>query len=124
MLDIAIILLTIGVVLITLSFFINDRNRVEKDVEDLSINLYEETNKLNRRLKIIEEELMIDTQPIISKNVAVTNQPAPKKQVHEIIVNQILALHKQGYNFKEISKRSSMPEELVIEVLETRGVKR
>ncbi|MFC4411120.1 hypothetical protein ACFOZY_11890 [Chungangia koreensis] len=122
MLDIAIILLTIGVILIALSFFIKDRNRVEKDVEELSINLYEETNKLNRRLKIVEEELMIDTQTIVSKSI-IPNKPAAKKPVHEIIVNQILALHKQGYRINEISKRSSMPEELVIEVLETRGVK-
>lgn len=123
MLDITIILLTIGIVLIVCSFFIKDRNRVEKDVEELSINLFEETNKLNRRLKIVEEELMIDTQPVIAKSNP-SREPAPKPQVHEIIVNQILALHQQGYRVNEISKRSSMPEELVIEVIETRGVKR
>jgi len=124
MLDIAIILLTIGVVLIACSFFIKDRNRVEKDVEELSINLFEETNKLNRRLKIVEEELMIDTQPVVAKTAPPGRDTVPKQQVHEIIVNQILALHKQGYRVNEISKRSSLPEDLVVEVIETRGVKR
>ena len=123
MLDLAIILLTVGVALIALSFFIKDRKRVEQDVEELSMNLYEETNKLNRRLKIVEEELMIDTQPMISNKTTFAKQPAPKKQVHEIIVNQILALQRQGYHVNEISKRSSLPEELVIDVLESRGVK-
>lgn len=123
MLDMAIILLATGVVLIAISFFIKDRNQVEKEVEELSINLFEETNKLNRRLKIVEEELMLDTQPVISKSIP-RHQPAPKRQVHEILVNQILALHRQGFQVNEISKRSSLPEDLVIEVLESRGAKK
>ena len=35
------------------------------------------------------------------------------KPVHEIIVNQILSLHSQGYSIDEIAKRSSLSNEEV-----------
>lgn len=56
-----IIIMCVGIVIMILSFFISDRTKkIEKEVEDLSINIYQETNALKRRLKIVEEELLVD----------------------------------------------------------------
>jgi len=99
----------IGIILIGLSFLIKDSSKkVEAEVEELSFSLYQETSALKRRLKVIEEELLIES----------TKMTSPKKNtkkpvVHEIIKSQVLELHKQGYSLKEISTRSSLTIEEV-----------
>ncbi|MBD7943877.1 hypothetical protein MKZ20_11605 [Psychrobacillus sp. FSL K6-2684] len=111
--DFSIIIIIIGIILMALSFFIKDGSKkVEAEVEDLSFTLYQETSALKRRLKVIEEELLIDpikTAP--KKNVAT------KPVVHAIIKNQVLELHKQGYSLKDISSRSSLTVEEVKSVI-------
>lgn len=110
--DLTIIVMMIGVILIILSFFIkNPIKRIEKELEDLSLDYYQDANQFRRRLKIIEEELMIDPKLNSSKN---TQQAKP---IHEILVSQILALHQQGYNVDEISKRSALTIDQVKSVI-------
>lgn len=96
-------LIIIGIILMILSFFIKDTNKkIEKDIEELSFSFYQETSTLKRRMKIIEEELMIENN----------SKPLPSKKstpvIHEIIKNQVLELHKQGFSLNEISARSSL----------------
>ncbi|MCG7336380.1 hypothetical protein MHZ95_14015 [Sporosarcina sp. ACRSM] len=117
--DISIILLIIGLICVIASFFAgNPSKKYEEELEKVSISLHQETSGLKKRLKVVEEELMIGVQPttipIKSKN--------PTKPVHEIIVNQILSLHAQGYSTRDIAKRSSLSEAEVIAVLQSRGV--
>lgn len=51
----------IGIICILISFFLKDNtSKIEKEVEDLSINIFQETNSLKRRLKLVEEELLVD----------------------------------------------------------------
>lgn len=110
--DLTIIVMMIGVILIILSFFIkNPIKRIEKELEDLSLDYYQDANQFRRRLKIIEEELMIEPKLNSSKN----NQQA--KPIHEILVSQVLALHQQGYNVDEISKRSALTIDQVKSVI-------
>ncbi|MER2172048.1 MAG: hypothetical protein ABS938_15615 [Psychrobacillus psychrodurans] len=112
--DLSFIIMALGVLLIGISFFVKDTSKkVEAEVEDLSFTVYQETSALKRRIKVIEEELLIE--PI---------QPAPKKKhigvkpiIHEIIRSQVLELHKQGYSLKEISTRSSLSVEEVKSVI-------
>jgi len=114
--DIELILLCIGLICIILSFFIGKSPRKNaEDIENISISLHQETNQLKKRLKAVEEELMISAGPV-------TNGKRQKqKPVHEIIVNQILSLKTQGYSIPEIAKRSSLSDEEVIDVLKSRG---
>lgn len=59
--DISIILMGVGILCIIISFFLKDKTiKLEKEIEDLSINIYQETNSMKRRLKIVEEELLLD----------------------------------------------------------------
>ncbi|OBW60020.1 hypothetical protein A9986_02255 [Solibacillus silvestris] len=55
------ILIIAGIAVIIISLLFKDKSaRVEKDVEDLSINIYQETNALKRRVKALEEELLVE----------------------------------------------------------------
>lgn len=55
------ILMIVGIVTIILSLFFKDKStQVENELEDLSINIYQETNGLKRRIKTLEEELLVE----------------------------------------------------------------
>ncbi|QUG42110.1 hypothetical protein KD050_02080 [Psychrobacillus sp. INOP01] len=102
--DFSIIIMFIGVVLITISFFFKDSSKkMESELEDLSFTVYQETNAIKRRLKVVEEELLIE-----SSKVSIPVKKQTKHVIHDIIKNQVLELHKQGYSLKEISDRSSL----------------
>ncbi|MCM3710890.1 hypothetical protein [Sporosarcina luteola] len=118
--DIELILLCIGLICIILSFFIGKSTRKsEEDIENVSISLHQETNQLKKRLRAVEEELMIGVAPPVTNG---QKQQRKQKPVHEIIINQILSLKAQGYSIPEIAKRSSLSDEEVIDVLKSRGV--
>lgn len=117
--DIPLILIIIGLIAVFTSFFIgNSKDKYADELEKVSISLHQETSGLKKRLKAVEEELMIGVGPITSN--------LPKKQqakpIHEIIVNQILSLHSQGFSINDIAKRSSLTKEDVLSVLRSKGV--
>ncbi|WP_252502944.1 hypothetical protein [Sporosarcina sp. Marseille-Q4943] len=115
--DIELILLCIGLLCIILSFFVGKSTRKnEEEIENISISLHQETNQLKKRMKAVEEELMIGVGRVAH------GQQRKAKPVHEIIINQILSLKSQGYSIPEIAKRSSLSNEEVIDVLNSRGV--
>lgn len=137
------LLMIIGIALTIFSFFLKDSSkRLEQDIEELSISIFQETNTLKRRIKVIEEELMLEPEfQVKSPNASVTKvqnmiraaqQGQPKqektvapqnsqKPIHEIIVSQVLELNKQGLSITDISTRSNLTEDQVRQVLATRG---
>lgn len=145
LLDLSIILMIVGVLLIIASFFFkNSSKKVEQDVEELSISIFQETNNLKRRLKIVEEELLLEPEFQVksAQNNAIPNpqvqqvmqavqqaaqasktgQAAPKtKPIHQIIVSQVLELNKQGLSVADISIRSNLTEEQVRQVIANGG---
>ncbi|CAM3122088.1 hypothetical protein FITA111629_04845 [Filibacter tadaridae] len=123
--NIAIILLIIGLISILASFFFGHSARnYEDELEKVSISLHQETSNLKKRLKVVEEELMVGVNPIPSarRSVRGHQRPSKSKPVHEIIVNQILSLHAQGYSIDAIAKRSSLSNDDVTVVLRSKGV--
>ncbi|MGE7948331.1 hypothetical protein [Lysinibacillus sp. NPDC093688] len=145
--DLSIILMIVGILLIIASFFFkNNAKKVEQDVEELSISIFQETNNLKRRLKIVEEELLLEPEfqvksPSAQNNTipnpniqqvmqtvqqaaqtSKTGQPAPKtKPIHQIIISQVLELNKQGLSVADISIRSNLTEEQVRQVIANGG---
>lgn len=115
----SIVLIIIGIVIVIISFFIENTARsYSDDLERVSISLHQETNGMKKRLKAVEEELMIGIGQI-PKN----EKQIPKtKPVHEIIVNQIFSLHTQGFSVEAIAKRSSLTSAEVNAVLRSKGV--
>jgi hypothetical protein len=137
----------VGIVLIVLSFFFkNSAKKVEQDVEELSISIFQETNNLKRRLKIVEEELLLEPEfqvkSSVTKNQTLHNpkvqqvmqavqhatqakksEPMPHnlKPIHDIIISQVLELNKQGLSIADISIRSNLTEEQVQQVIANGG---
>ena len=132
------IIMIIGLCFLILSFFVKDSTKkIEKDVEELSINIYQETNALKRRLKLVEEELLLDgpsgnaiSQQKKSSTPIVQTQSVPPslnnqsnvKPVHSILVSQVLELGKQGMSVPEIQKRSTLSAEQIVHILENGGI--
>jgi len=100
-------LLVLAVILFFLSFFLKDPYKeLREEVDHLSIQQVQELYQIKKKLKILEEELLVndmDLSPLFS--------PAPKterKAVHEIIKNQVWALAGQGTPIEQIAKQSSL----------------
>ena len=116
--DIPLILLIIGVLAVIASFFVSGKTREMNDeLENVSISLHQETSNLKKRVRLLEEELMVASPALDSVSTA------PKKTIHAIIINQITSLHSQGYTIHEISKRASLSEKEVSDVLHSKGVR-
>ncbi|MFJ8236970.1 hypothetical protein ACIQ34_14780 [Ureibacillus sp. NPDC094379] len=143
--DLSIIIMLIGIFCIIGSFFLKDpAKKVEKDLEELSISIYQETNTLKRRLKVVEEELLLEPNFKMDTSKATTNpknvsykQPTAStkhpiqytgsntsKPVNEILVRQVIELNKQGYPFDQISKMSTLSVEQIHTILSGEGGKR
>ncbi|MGV3464837.1 MAG: hypothetical protein ACO1OT_06030 [Heyndrickxia sp.] len=96
-------LLALSILLFIISFFQKDRtSKMEKDVEELSLNLYQETYQLKKRMKVLEEEIMVDGQPPLP------SFSGQRNEINAILKNQVIALHKQGLNVEQISKQSAL----------------
>lgn len=131
----------VGIFFIIASFFVKDKStKVEAELEELSLSLYQETNVLKRRLKIVEEELMLEPNfqvapkkaPAQAKNPMATFQqvtaqlqqaqaipqaPSALKPINSILVSQVQALHAQGLSMDEISKRSTLSHTEIASIL-------
>ncbi|KFL44556.1 hypothetical protein CH76_01740 [Lysinibacillus sp. BF-4] len=120
-----VILMILGLIAIVGSFFLKDgAKQTEKQLDDLSISVFQETNNLKKRLKIVEEELLLEPQfhvkkPSVAKTTKAPTPPA--KPIHDILKSQVIALNKQGLSIAEISTRSTLTEEQVRYVLATGG---
>ena len=143
--DASLIVMIIGLVFIILSFFIKDSSKkTEQDLEELSISIYQETNSIKRRLKIVEEELLLEPNFKVQAPKAQA-KPSPMatfqqvagqvkaaqamqqaatstKPVHNILVSQVIELNKQGLSIEEISKRSTLTPEQIQGILLNGGV--
>ncbi|MEI5905843.1 hypothetical protein WAK64_02020 [Bacillus spongiae] len=108
-----VILFSLSILLFTLSFFLKDPlKQMERDVEEVSINVLQEQYKLKKRISILEEELMLSSEP---RNVSSIENDS----VHEVVKNQVFSLHSQGLTIEQIAKQSALPLEKVQQLLAT-----
>lgn len=99
-----------GTFFVILSFFPKDRQKqIEKDLEELSLQMLQEHYQINKKIKLIEEELLIgeDLSPSVKKT-------AP---INQIIQNQVVALYNQGVPISQIAGQSSLSVEQVESIL-------
>lgn len=119
------ILIIIGIICIIASFFFKDTSKkLEKDLEELSLQFYQETNGIKRRLKAVEEELMLDPSFKVKppqKPVQQAPKPLPSKPVNQILVQQVIELNKQGYPIDDICKLSTLSKEQVLQIINHGG---
>lgn len=118
-------LLAFAILLILLSFSKKDKVRIlENQVEQLSINLLQETYQLKKRMKILEEELLLQDEEmnkLISSKYQ--NKDESPIQAFKNEREKIFALYKRGYSYEEIAKESTLTVEEVRMILEHVGMR-
>ena len=97
------ILMIAGMAVIIISLLFKDKSaKVERDVEDLSINIYQETNALKRRIKALEEELLVEPNFQVRKPSSV--QQNSEQQAAFSSFQQVAAQVKAAQSFGTASK--------------------
>lgn len=115
-----IILLSASLLLFIISFFQKDKtSELETEIEELSMTLLQDYHNLKKRIGLLEEELLLEKQIVhpSSKNKPEESGPV----VHEVLKNQVLALHQQGIDLQRISKQSSLPPQTVKKIIDSGG---
>ncbi|MET3699238.1 hypothetical protein SAMN05877753_102123 [Bacillus oleivorans] len=97
-------------------FMPNRIQQMETELEELSYQVIQDSYQFKKRLKVLEEELLVDHSPSpLSANSVKPN---------EIIVNQVLSLHKQGVPIKQIASQSALSLDEVEKIIEAKGAER
>lgn len=94
------ILFIIAIFLFILSFFLPDSHKdIKEELEQLSLQFYQETYELKRRIHILEEELLITDG---------LRQHRLHSELNPIIINQVKMLAQQGLPVEQIAKQSAL----------------
>jgi len=119
-----IILLCIAILLFLVSFLKKDSlTNIENTIDELSLQHVQDVYQLQKRIRILEEELLsVDNWDVLK-----SNQPdssiKTKSPVNAILKNQVLALYQQGIPIADISKRSTLQQQDIIAILKDSQVK-
>lgn len=105
------IIMIAGIAVIIISLFVKDQSaKVEKDVEELSINIYQETNALKRRVKALEEELLVEPNFQVRKPSYVQHQHSEQQAAFSSF-QQVAAQVKAGQSYGSASKATPQNNE-------------
>ncbi|MEJ9210036.1 helix-turn-helix domain-containing protein [Bacillus smithii] len=103
-------LLAASLLLFILSFFMKSRFKtMEQQLEEISLQFLQENYQVKKKLKVLEEELLMGDPYSEEKN---THQ-----KVNEIIRNQVISLYFQGKSMDQIAKQSSLSLSQVKQIL-------
>ena len=96
-------LISVAVVLIILSFFMNDKfSELEKQLEQFSISAMQDTYQMKKKIKILEEELLSEN---ISETILPTNGTNNNKP---LVIQKVYHLQQQGYSTDEIAGQTGL----------------
>ncbi|MDQ0156381.1 hypothetical protein [Robertmurraya andreesenii] len=99
-------LLSLAVLLLILSIFLKDPYKeIRNELDQFSMQQIQELYQIKRKLKILEEELLIDDHDL--KPISAF-EPSHRKEIHAIIKNQVWSLAQQGVPVEQIAKQSSL----------------
>ncbi|MEW9107748.1 hypothetical protein ACQCT6_02180 [Cytobacillus gottheilii] len=128
MIYVLIALLVFSLLLFVVSIFLKDPYKtLREDIDQLTMQQVQDMYVVKKKLKVLEEELLLDEQVMPQiLNTVKAQSPAPKpekKEIHDIIKNQVLVLSKQGLSIDQIARQSSLTEEEVENILRTMKLK-
>ncbi|WP_240468751.1 hypothetical protein [Gracilibacillus sp. YIM 98692] len=90
----------------------NDKfKQLEENMEQLTISSLQETYQLKKKMKVIEEELLIDEQPLLSSELSDNMKDTP-------LIKKIKHLYDQGFDSKTIAKKLKLNEYDVKTIIE------
>ncbi|WP_051189030.1 hypothetical protein [Halalkalibacillus halophilus] len=114
MLEALIILFSVGLLLLIMSFFMHNRlSELEKDVEQMNVNHAQEVYMMKNKLRIIEEELLSDSlqyDQLSRKPVEKSKTDKSKRYGEPNIVQKVKQLNKEGFNVSEIEEKTGLAE--------------
>jgi hypothetical protein len=112
-------LLGFSLLLLVISIFQKDTYReLKEEVDQLTLQQVQEVYQIKRKIKILEEELLITEDDLTTTGIPVTKK---QKEIHDIIKNQVWALAQQGKPLEQIAAQSSLSIDEVIVILNNRG---
>ncbi|MEJ9149835.1 helix-turn-helix domain-containing protein [Bacillus smithii] len=99
-----------SLLLFILSFFMKSRFKtIEQQLEEISLQSLQENYQIKKKLKVLEEELLMGDPYSEEKN--------SRQKVNEIIRNQVISLYFQGKSMDQIAKQSSLSLSQVKQIL-------
>lgn len=104
-----IILLITAILLFSISFFLPDATKeLKEEIEQLSLKVYQDSYKMNRRLKVLEEELLLPN-----------DFPLETSAPNQILSKQVELLYRQGLPTETIARQSALSIAEVEEIIAT-----
>lgn len=118
-------LLSFSVFLFIISFFQKDPVQdLRNEIDQFSIQQMQEVYQIKKKIKILEEELLLNEEEDMSSVVSHSvSQNSPRREIHEILKNQVWSLAQQGLSIDQISLQSSLSYEDVRSILFEYGAK-
>ncbi|QSS98964.1 hypothetical protein IMZ31_12780 [Pontibacillus sp. ALD_SL1] len=103
-------LFSVALVLYILSFFTKSRIQdLEEQIEEISLNTIQETYQLKKKMKVLEEELLIEEGPGPLYKES-TSKPSSESE-ESSMGTRVLDLYQEGFTTKQIAEKTSMKEQ-------------
>ncbi|MEC0298139.1 MULTISPECIES: hypothetical protein [Peribacillus] len=114
-----VLLFSLAIVLLIISFFGKDKvAKLEEDLEQMTLTYMQDIYQLKKKVKILEEEFVIQDDPVPSVKDQSTVTSNDIEPIHEILKSQVLSLYSQGLTLDQIARQSSLTKEQTISVIE------
>ncbi len=114
-----VLLFSLAIVLLIISFFGKDKvAKLEEDLEQMTLTYMQDIYQLKKKVKILEEEFVIQDDPVPSVKDQSTVTSNDIEPIHEILKSQVLSLYSQGLTLDQIARQSSLTREQTISVIE------
>lgn len=108
------ILFVLASLLFVISFFLKDPYKeLREEIDQLTIQQIQDLYQIKKKLKVLEEELLVNDTSMEKQS----SFHSGKKQIHEIIKNQVWSLAQQGMDINQIAKQSSLTNREVQEII-------
>lgn len=99
-------IIVIALALIIISFFMTDKiDELESQYEQLSISTLQDTYQMKKQIKILEEELLLDSFPKENKQ--------PKEERQPLLIKEVYELYQEGYSVEDISNQTTLDQHAV-----------
>lgn len=104
MFSILVTLIIVSIILFAISFKMNDKfDQLETQVEQLSITTMQDTYQIQKKLKVLEEELL--TEDIIGIDSQTMKQ---NQQQKPLLLQKVYRLKEQGYSVEDIASNTKL----------------
>ncbi|MEY8733522.1 hypothetical protein ABES21_23560 [Peribacillus frigoritolerans] len=114
-----VLLFSLAIVLLIISFSGKDKvAKLEEDLEQMTLMYMQDIYQLKKKVKILEEEFVIQDAPVPSVKDQSTVTSNDIEPIHEILKSQVLSLYSQGLTLDQIARQSSLTKEQTISVIE------